>query len=194
MDQIKTGELIRKLRTRLGLTQKQLAQHLSISDKAVSKWERGSGCPDVSVLPLLADIFGTGINVLLCGELESSKGVRNDMKDLRFYVCPDCGSMITASTEASVVCCSNRLSALEAKKAAPEDMLKAEEIGDELQITGDHEMTKQHHISFIAYVGDSSMMMFRQYPEWELRATLPVLRFGRLYWYCTKHGLMYHDL
>ena len=50
MDQIKTGKLIRKLRTDMGLTQKQLAERLHVSDKAVSKWGTGNGCPDLSLL------------------------------------------------------------------------------------------------------------------------------------------------
>ncbi len=50
MDPIKTGELIRALRMELGMTQQQLAQRLHVGDKAVSKWERGAGCPDVSLL------------------------------------------------------------------------------------------------------------------------------------------------
>ena len=47
MDNEKTGRLIRDLRTEKGLTQAQLAQLIHVSDKAVSKWERGLGCPDV---------------------------------------------------------------------------------------------------------------------------------------------------
>ncbi|MBR2732532.1 MAG: helix-turn-helix transcriptional regulator, partial [Clostridia bacterium] len=48
MDPIKTGALIRQFRTQLHLTQKELAERLHVSDKAVSKWERGNGCPDIS--------------------------------------------------------------------------------------------------------------------------------------------------
>ena len=46
IDQIKTGALIRTLRTGLGFTQRTLAEKLCVSDKAVSKWERGCGTPD----------------------------------------------------------------------------------------------------------------------------------------------------
>ena len=65
MDQIKTGKLIRKLRTDMGLTQKQLAERLHVSDKAVSKWETGNGCPDLSLLSALSEVFGADIEVLL---------------------------------------------------------------------------------------------------------------------------------
>ena len=55
MDQIMIGRLIRRLRTDMGLTQKQLAERLHVSDKAVSKWECGSGCPDLSLLLALSE-------------------------------------------------------------------------------------------------------------------------------------------
>ena len=54
MDTRRTGGLIRGLREERGLTQLQLAQLVGVGDKAVSKWERGGGCPDVSLLPALA--------------------------------------------------------------------------------------------------------------------------------------------
>ena len=47
-----------------------------------------------------------------------------------------------------------------------DELLKTEVIDGELFVTSDHEMTKQHYISFVAYVCDSTVMMFRQYPEW----------------------------
>ena len=73
MDQIKTGALIKQLRKEKMLTQKQLAELLNVSDKAVSKWECGNGCPDVSLLSELADIFGTDINILLSGEINKKR-------------------------------------------------------------------------------------------------------------------------
>ena len=51
MDQIRMGALIARLRREKRLTQLQLAEQMHISDKTISKWERGKGCPDVSLLP-----------------------------------------------------------------------------------------------------------------------------------------------
>ena len=194
MDQIKTGSLIRRFRTELGLTQKQLAERVGVSDKAVSKWECGSGCPDVSLLTSLADVFGTDIHVLLTGEIDKNESEKGDMKKLRFYVCRDCGNIITSASDASVTCCGNKLSALEPKKADEAQQLKVEDTGGAWYITSDHEMTKEHYISFVAYVSDSSLMMFRQYPEWAVNVTLPMYRSGRLVWYCSKCGLLYQDI
>ena len=194
MDQIRTGSLIRQLRTERGLTQKQLAERINVSDKAVSKWERGNGCPDVSLLTALAEVLDTDIQALLSGSIEKNESEKGDMKKIRFYVCPKCGNIITASSEAAVSCCGTKLTALEAKEAQDDEKLRIEDIGGEWFISSEHEMTKQHYISFVAFLSDSNVMMFRQYPEWNLQITMPLYRYGRLVWYCTNHGLMYMDL
>ena len=61
MDNVKIGNLINKLRKEKGMTQLQLAEKLHISDKTVSKWERGLGCPDVSLLTDLSGVFGVDL-------------------------------------------------------------------------------------------------------------------------------------
>lgn len=60
MDQIRTGSLIRRLRLEQGMTQLALAERLGVSDKAVSKWERGCGVPDLSILPPVISSPGGG--------------------------------------------------------------------------------------------------------------------------------------
>ena len=194
MDQIRTGSLIRQLRTERGLTQKQLAERINVSDKAVSKWERGNGCPDVSLLTSLAEVLDTDIQALLSGSIEKNESEKGDMKKLRFYVCRDCGNIITATSDAAVTCCGSRLSPIEAKKADENHQLKVEDIGGEWYITSDHPMTKEHYISFAAYVSDSSVMIFRQYPEWQVNITIPMYRSGKLVWYCNECGLLYREL
>ena len=194
MDQVKTGELIKHFRTELGLTQKELAERISVSDKAVSKWECGNGCPDVSLLTALAEVFGTDIQVLLTGEIDKNESEAGNMKKLKFYVCRECGNIITAAYDASVTCCGNKLTALEPRRAEENEQLKMEDIGGEWYISSEHSMTKDHYISFVAYQSDSSIMMFKQYPEWNVQFTLPLYRSGRLVWYCTQCGLLYQDI
>ena len=194
MDQIRTGGLIRQLRTEKKLTQKELAERIGVSDKAVSKWERGCGCPDVSLLPALAEVLGTDVQVLLSGRIEKNESEKGDMKKIRFYVCKDCGNVITSASEAAVTCCGNKLTALEPRKAEESEQLRTEDMGGEWYVSSDHEMTKEHYISFVAYVSDSQFMMFRQYPEWDLQFNMPMFRTGRLVWYCNRCGLMYQDI
>ena len=69
MRQTDTGALIAQLRKEQGLTQKQLADQLHISDRTISKWEWGAGFPDVSLLEPLADALGCSVVSLLEGRL-----------------------------------------------------------------------------------------------------------------------------
>ena len=194
MNQSKTGDLIKRLRTERGMTQKQLAERIHVSDKAVSKWECGNGCPDISLLAALAEVFDTDIHVLLTGEIAQKESEKGNMKKTKFYVCKSCGNLITASAEAAVTCCGSRLSPMEPRKAAPDEMLQIEDIGGEWYVSSAHPMTKQHYIAFAAYITDSSVMMFRQYPEWDFHFTMPMYRMGRLVWYCTQCGFLYQDI
>ena len=68
MDLIKIGKYIAGKRKFLGMTQKQLAEKLGMSDKSVSKWERGVCLPDVSVYKELCSILGISLNEFLAGE------------------------------------------------------------------------------------------------------------------------------
>ena len=68
MNQIKIGKFIAECRKQKNLTQMQLSEKLGITDKAVSKWERGVAMPDTSIMLELCDILGISVNELLCGE------------------------------------------------------------------------------------------------------------------------------
>ena len=72
MDQKKTGALIAAVRRERGMTQKELARQLHVSDRAVSKWERGAGFPDVGTLIPLADALGLTVPELLRGERDAA--------------------------------------------------------------------------------------------------------------------------
>ncbi len=68
MNQIKIGRFIAECRKQNNLTQMQLAEKLGITDKAISKWERGIAMPDSSIMLELCDILGISVNELLSGE------------------------------------------------------------------------------------------------------------------------------
>ncbi len=72
MNEIKIGQFIAELRKEQKLTQKDLAAQLHITDKAVSKWERGLSCPDISLLTSIADILGVTTGELLNGQRSQS--------------------------------------------------------------------------------------------------------------------------
>ena len=68
MDQMKIGKFIAECRKQKNLTQMQLAEKLNITDKAISKWERGLSLPDSSIMLELCGILGITVNDLLSGE------------------------------------------------------------------------------------------------------------------------------
>ena len=71
MDKERTGQLITELRKEKGLTQKQLADALNVTDKAVSKWERGLSFPDISMLEPISEVLGVSIMEILAGERQN---------------------------------------------------------------------------------------------------------------------------
>lgn len=73
MDLVKIGKFIARLRKDNGLTQKQLAEMMGVSDRAVSKWERGLSLPDASLMIPLCDKLGIKVNELLIGEMINNK-------------------------------------------------------------------------------------------------------------------------
>lgn len=68
MDNLRIGSFIKELRRERGMTQKQLADRLNITDRAVSKWERGLSAPDIALLEPLAELLGVSVTELLKGE------------------------------------------------------------------------------------------------------------------------------
>lgn len=81
MDQIKIGKFIADERKRKGYTQKQLSEKLEISDKTISKWERGNGFPEVSLLLPLCGELGITVNELLSGERVSEEDYRKKAEE-----------------------------------------------------------------------------------------------------------------
>ena len=74
LDKEKFGDFIAKLRKERGMTQRELAEKLFVSDKAVSKWERGQSLPDITLLNPLADVLGvTPVDLLNCEKTENEK-------------------------------------------------------------------------------------------------------------------------
>lgn len=80
MDQTKIGKFIARKRKEHGLTQMQLAKKLSITDRAVSKWETGRSLPDAAIMPELCGLLKITVNDLLCGEIVSMENYNEQME------------------------------------------------------------------------------------------------------------------
>lgn len=191
MDQEKVGIVIKTLRKEKGMTQFQLSQMLNVTDRAVSKWERGLGYPDISLLSKISEIFSVDIRSILDGDMEENEKRSGNMKKTKFYVCPSCGNLITAFENTNISCCGRKLEALEENKSK-DDEIEIERVdGTELYISSSHPMTKENYISFVSYVTSDSLLLKKLYPEWEVSLRLPWLGHGKIVWYSEKEGLKY---
>ena len=179
------GEIIVQQRKQKGWTQKQLADQLLVSDKAISKWERNQGMPDIGLLEPLARTLGLSLEELFAGEIPESE---KTMKHTCFYYCPHCGNLITGSKPALLSCCGQPMKPMIPQEVQPEHTLNREVIEGEWYFTSDHPMTKDHYITFVALVTDWKTHISRQYPEQMLSLRLPHEGHGKLYYYCSQHG------
>lgn len=107
----------------------------------------------------------------------------------KFYVCPICGNVVHAIGEGVFSCCGVTLLPLEAKEPDEKHQIQVEKIDGEFLVSVPHEMTKEHHISFIAYTTIDRSGMRKLYPEQEPQAEFRVRGHGMFYVYCNKHGL-----
>lgn len=193
MDCAKVGRLIYSLRKEKGLTQKQLGDAMNISDKTISKWERGLGCPDVSLLRELSRTLTVDIEKILLGDLSPSDPNGGNMKKLKFYYCPNCHNLLTSVGDAAISCCGRPLAPMVAKPADDAHRLTVETVEDEYYITFSHEMRKAHYLTFIAAVSYDRMLFVRLYPEQSGEVRIPQLHGSKLYFGCSEHGLWINE-
>ena len=184
-----TGATIKALREDRKLTQAELADKIGVSSKTISKWETAKGLPDISLLQPLAQALGISIIELMNGEHITNKNVSANMLRCRFSVCPVCGNIIHSSGNAVVSCCGITLPALEAEDPDELHEITIEKVEDEHFITIHHPMTKQHFISFLAFVTSDRIQMVKFYPEGNAETRIQLRGRGYLYFYCNQHGL-----
>ena len=168
MDHYVTGATIRALREKYRMTQAELADQLCVSDKAISKWETGRGFPDVSLLEPL--------------------GNANMLKSL-FYVCPVCGNVLFARGDALISCCGIQLPALDAEEPDEMHCMNVQRVEDEIYVSSDHSMGKDHYLSFAAYMTPDRCEIKALYPEGNAEARFFFRGTGWLYYCCNQHGL-----
>ncbi len=190
MNNYVTGSTIKLLREKKGYTQRQLAEQLMVSDKAVSKWESGRGLPDISLIEPLAKTLGVSLAELLSGECVQNTNRHGNMLRSRFYVCPVCGNVIFSTGEGAYSCCGVQLPPLEAEEDDAEHVILLEHMEGDLYVTMQHPMEKTHYISFFAFVSSDRVQIVKLYPEQDAAARFPVHGRGLLYVYCNRHGLI----
>ena len=184
-----TGTTIRNLREDRRMTQAELAEKLGVSSKTVSKWETAKGLPDITLLQPLAQALGISVIELMNGEHITNRNVSGNLRRCKFYVCPICGNIIHSTGSAVVSCCGVTLPPLEAEEADGDHAVTVEQVEDEQFVTVHHPMTKEHFISFLAYVTCDRVQLVKLYPEGEAQTRLQMRGLGTLYYYCNRHGL-----
>ena len=190
MDNYVTGAAIRRLREDKNMTQADLAAKLDVSPKTVSKWETAKGLPDISLLDPLAAALEVSVMELMSGNTIVNRNISANMMRSKIYVCPVCGNIIHAMGEAAISCCGVTLPPLEAEEPDEDHQVSIEQVEDEQFITVSHDMTKQHYISFLAYVTGDKFQMVKLYPEGNAECRFRFRGIGYLYLYCNRHGLM----
>ncbi len=190
MDNYITGATIKRLREAKGITQTQLAEQIGVSDKAVSKWETAKGLPDITLIEPLAKALGVSVMELMSGDTVINKNISSNILRSKFYVCPVCGNVIRTTGDTVISCCGITLPPLESEEVDDAHEITVEKVEDEHFITVNHEMTKTHFISFIAYLTSDRVQFVKFYPEGNAETRLQLRGRGYLYIYCNKHGLM----
>ena len=190
MDTYITGATIKTLREKKGITQAELADILGASSKTVSKWETAKGLPDISLIEPLAKALSVSVMELLSGNTVINKNTSSNVLRSKFYVCPICGNIIRTMGDAFISCCGITLPPLEAEELDNNHQIIIEKVEDEHFITINHDMTKEHYISFLAYLTCDRVQFVKFYPEGNAETRLNFRGRGYLYIYCNKHGLM----
>lgn len=190
MDNYITGVTIKRLREEKGITQTELAEQIGVSSKAVSKWETAKGLPDISLIESLATALGVSVMELMSGNTVINKNVSSNMLRSKFYVCPVCGNIVHTTGDALISCCGITLPPLEAEDTDGEHEINIEKVEDEFFVTVNHDMTKEHFISFIAHLTSDRVQFVKLYPEGNAETRLSLRGRGYLYVCCNKHGLM----
>ena len=188
-DQYITGSMIKNLREQKKLTQAELAEKIFVTDKTVSKWETGRGYPDISLVESLAKALDISVIELLSGKNVINTNRQSNMNRVQFYVCPVCGNIIQSTGEALISCCGITLPPLEAVESDKNHSVRIECIEDEFFVSIEHEMTKNHYISFIAAIRSDCVEIQKLYPEQNAEARFKISGTKQILFYCNQHGL-----
>lgn len=176
------------------MTQLQLADCLAVSAKTVSKWETAKGYPDITLLEPLADALRVSVTELISGNTVTNSNVSANMLRSHFYVCPVCGNIIHSMGETVIQCHGLQLQPEESEETDENHKIFIEQVEDEYYVQIEHDMSKQHYISFIAAVSVDKIQMVKLYPQGNAEARFKMNGVKKIYFYCNRSGLFLLDL
>lgn len=194
MNQYVTGAVIKALREKNKMTQLQFSEILGVSDKTVSKWETGKGYPDITLLEPIADAFRISVTELISGNTVQNANVSANMIRSNFYICPVCGNVIHSIGQAVINCHGVQLMPSVAEDTDEDHKIFIERIEDEYYVSIEHNMSKNHYISFIAALSSDSIQLVKLYPEGSPDARFKIRGVKSIFYYCNKDGLFRRDI
>ena len=141
------------------------------------------------MLESIAKVFSISIAELISGNAVSNVNVSANVLRSKFYVCPLCGNVIHSMGEAVIQCHGIMLKPCQAEETDESHMVFIERMEDEYYIRVEHDMTKQHYISFVAGVSSDKIQMVKLYPEGNAEARIKINGVRKILFYCNKDGL-----
>lgn len=127
---------------------------------------------------------------LMSGDQIINRNRSCNMLRTKIYVCPICGNILSSAGDALASCCGVTLPPLEAEEPDADHTVRVEAVEDELYLTVEHPMTKEHFIFFLAFVTSDRFQLIKFYPEGSAGTRIQLCGKGTLYLYCNRHGLM----
>ena len=134
------------------------------------------------------------ITELFSGDTIENKNISSNVEKIKFYVCPICGNVINSIGEAIVVCHGINLKPIVAEDVDERHIVEVSRIENEYYVKINHDMTKNHHISFIAAVSSDRLQLVKLYPESGAEARFKIGGVKKIYYYCNKDGLYMHSI
>lgn len=193
MNQYVTGAVIKELCEKNNMTQLQLADRLGVSDKTISKWETAKGYPDITLLEPIAEAFSVSVTELLSGNAVYNSNVSANVLKSKFYICPICGNVIHSMGEAVINCHGILMTVAKPEETDENHKIFIEQIEDEYYVRIEHNMTKNHYISFIAAESSDRIQMVKLYPEGNAEARFKLSGVKKILFYCNRDGLFSID-
>lgn len=189
MEQVNIANIIKSKRLSNNLSQNELGEIIGVSNKTISKWENGKGLPDIAIIPMLANALNISVNELYDGKLIENKNKACNISKSKCYVCPKCSNLLFSMGEASIFCCGEKLVALKLQNEDEEHIINTDIIEDEIMVTINHPMTKEHYIKYVIYAVYDRLEVVTLYPEQDAIARFFFRGRGEIYIYCSRHSL-----
>lgn len=117
--------------------------------------------------------------------------------ELKLKRCLRCGNLVRASLNSPVICCGEKMVDIVANSedaSFEKHVPNYERVEDEVYVTVNHVMEKDHYIEWLCLVADNKEYFVKLYPEQEAAARFPYIKGSTLYAYCNKHGLWKTDV